>query len=192
MAQINKGLFFEFDNRDEAQTFVDARSHLKAFQLGKVYRLEDDWWIVSFDIKKPGNESEENVNQIDWKVVFDNLSKADLSYSKPDIGKGKHQEEVQLGSNSFGTVFQDCPMSNRDALPLFIRFFSYKYKYVLLVLEPKTFEFKFMITHETFLLKSYMCAFKNDGSHINFGPVSKSITKGDFVKIATKICQDGF
>lgn len=190
MAQIHKGVFIEFDNKAEAHAYVNARAHLTKFKFSKIYGLEDDWWIVSFDIVKHSDENETNISSIDWSIVFDNLSKAELGNSKPEILKGKRQEEVQLGGSYLGVVFRDCPMSNRDALPFYIRPFSYKYKFVLLVLAASTLEFKCMITHETFLMKSFICAFNGDGSHSNYGPVEKNITKSDFLRLAKRISEE--
>ena len=40
MANADGGMFFEFDNRDEAYKFCHSGSNLTTFQLGKVYRHE--------------------------------------------------------------------------------------------------------------------------------------------------------
>jgi len=189
MAKVNKGLLFEFDNKEEAQAFAYEGAKVTGAQPEKVYRLEDDWWVVSLNINNIKKSSEKDNNKIDWPKVFNNLDLANLSYSKPDVRKGKNVGEVQLNKN-IGAIFHDCPMSSRDALPFFLRLIYYKYKYVFLVFAPSTSEFKFMITHETFLLKSYICSFNVDGSHSNYGPIKREITKDEFLRIAMKISED--
>ena len=56
MAQISRGIIFEYDNQAEAEQISTSQGG------GKVYRLEDEWWIVLWEDERSSSEVEKDTN----------------------------------------------------------------------------------------------------------------------------------
>ncbi len=102
----------------------------------------------------------------------------------PDIKNGVALKTFIFDGHK-AVLFFNCPMSNRNRLPWFLRIVSIKYKYVLAVCSEKSNQFDLMITHERmFFWSVYLGGFSSDSSHYNFGPIVNKISENVFVKRA--------
>lgn len=135
------------------------------------FKLCDDLWIVRM-VLGPAKAKKNEKNSIG---------------TIPNLAKG-----LALRAFSFGrygaVLYKNCPMSNREKIPLLFRVLSIKYRYVLSVFisGPKTDEL--MITHEKLIFSSpCMCVFTNDGKHVNYGELRNNVSEEEFLDSAFEI-----
>lgn len=147
--------------------------HLKREEKGEIcaFKLDDGLWMVrevsgdakKKDIKKSCNKEKGTVAKM------------------PDFAKG-----VAIKAFSFGhygaILYKDCPLSNINRIPFWLRIFVVKYRYALRVFGAALRETEFIVTHEKIpLAGSCICSLEFDNLRKNYGDIDDKIGENGFL-----------
>ena len=150
-----------------------SADHSNIGEKGEVcaFKLDDGLWMVrevsggakKKDIKKSSNKEKDTVAIM------------------PDFAKG-----VAIKAFSFGhygaILYKDCPLSNKNRIPFWLRIFVVKYRYALRVFGAALRETEFIVTHEKIpLAGSCICSLEYDNLRKNYGDIDDKIGENGFL-----------